>query len=212
MSDLQILTCEQGTEEWHRARAGIPTASEFATVMASGRGGGESKTRRTYLLKLAGEIITGQPSESYSNAHMERGHAMEPDARELYALKHDADPQLVGFVRNGMKGCSPDSLIGSAGLLEIKTKLPHLHIDCLLRGEFPAEHKAQCQGALWVCEREWIDIAVYWPKLPLFEKRAYRDEAYIRALAQAVDDFNAELADVVERVRTYGAAPLAAAA
>ena len=61
-------------------------------------------------------------------------------------------------------------------MMEVKTKLPHLALECLLRGEFPTEHKAQCQGALWVAEREWIDLVAYWPKLPLFVARAYRDE------------------------------------
>ena len=201
---MEVFTCAQNSEDWLKARMGIPTASEFATVMATGRDGGASKTRKSYMLKLAGEIITGQPSEGYSNAHTERGHDMEPEARDLYAFTRRADPQLVGFIRNGSKGASPDSLIGNDGLLEIKTKLPHLHIDCLLRDEFPAEHKAQCQGALWVSEREWIDIAVYWPGLPLFVKRATRDEEYIAKLSDAVDQFNTELAEVVERVRRYG--------
>lgn len=204
---IQIFDVDQGSDEWFAARAGIPTASEFATVMASGKGGAESKTRRTYMLKLAGEIITGETVEGYTNAAMDRGHVMEPDARNMYALMTDAAPELVGFMRNGAKGCSPDALIGNDGVLEIKSKLPHLLIDILLRDEFPADHKAQCQGALWVAEREWIDIAVYWPKLPLFIKRAYRDEAYIAAMSSAVDQFNDELAAVVEQVQHYGMTP-----
>jgi hypothetical protein len=208
---LKVFDCDQNRAEWFEARRGIPTASEFSTVMASGRGGGESKTRRTYMLKLAGEIITGEVQEGFSNAHTERGHVMEPDARNLYALMTDTEPQLVGFIRNGDKGASPDSLLGENGLLEIKSKLPHLLIDVLLKDEFPSEHKHQCQGALWVSEREWIDIAVYWPKLPLFIKRAYRDEAFIKELSSAVDVFNEELAGVVEQVRKYGLSdPLAA--
>ncbi len=206
---IQIIDCEQGTPEWFAARLGIPTASEFSTVLASGKAGAESKTRRTYMLKLAGEIITGEPMERISNAAMERGHEMEPDARNLYALLHDADPELIGFIRNGQKGCSPDALIGSNGLLEIKTKAPHLHIDALIRDSFPAEHVAQCQGALWVSEREWIDLAMYWPKLPLFVKRAYRDEAYISRLSDEVDLFNDQLADLVEQVSRYGMAEAA---
>ncbi|MFC3705658.1 lambda exonuclease family protein [Devosia honganensis] len=201
---IQIFDCDQNSSEWYEARRGIPTASMFATVMAKGRSGGESLTRKKYLYKLAGELLTGDVQEGYSNAHMERGHEMEPDARNMYALMTDAQPELVGFVRNGPKGASPDSLVGDAGMLEIKTKLPDLLIDVLLRDEFPAEHKAQCQGALWVAEREWIDIAVYWPKLPLFIKRAYRDEAYIADMSRAVDAFNSELAEVVEKVRKYG--------
>lgn len=209
---MQIIECEQGTSEWHLARAGIPTASMFATVMASGSGGGESKTRRKYLHQLAGEIITGEPTDGYSNAHMERGKALEPEARRTYAFMADADPQQIGFIRNGQKGASPDSLIGSDGSLEIKTKLPELLIDCLLSDTFPAEHRKQCQGVLWVAEREWIDLAVYWPKMPLFVKRAYRDEKLIREIAEAVDKFNEDLAAVVDRIRRYGVEPARIAA
>lgn len=202
---IQIIECEQGSAEWFACRAGLPTASEFHTVMAKGRDGGASLTRKTYMLKLAGEILTGEPMENYSNVHMERGKIMEEEARDAYAFMKDSDPLRVGFIRNGDTGCSPDSLIGESGLLEIKTKLPHLLIDCLLKDEFPPEHKAQCQGALWVSGREWIDIAVYWPKLPLFVKRATRDEGYIANLAGAVSHFNAELKLTVEKIRRYGA-------
>jgi hypothetical protein len=202
---MRVFDCEQGSPEWFDVRKGIPTASEFATVMASGRAGGESKGRRTYLLKLAGEVLTGEPMESFTNHHMERGKLMEDEARRFYAFMADAEPQQVGFIRNDTAGASPDSLIGDDGLLEIKTKLPHLMIDVLLKDEFCAEHKAQCQGQLWVSGREWVDLAVYWPGLPLFVKRAYRDEPYIAAIGAAVDAFNAELAEVVERVRAYSA-------
>ncbi|MDX1117063.1 exonuclease [Sinorhizobium medicae] len=200
---IEVFNCDQGTSAWFQCRAGIPTASMFSTVMASGRGGGESKTRAKYMRQLAGEIITGKPIEGYSNHHMERGHEMEPEARDLYAFATDTAPVQVGFVRNGNKGCSPDSLIGENGMLEIKTKLPDLLIECLERDDFPPEHRAQCQGALWVAEREWIDITVYWPGMPAFIKRAYRDEPYIKTMAGAVDQFNDELAALVERVRSY---------
>lgn len=208
---IEVFDCPQNSPEWYTVRAGIPTASEFATVMASGRGGGESKTRKTYLYRLAGEIVTGQPTEGYRNPDMDRGHVMEPEARNLYAFMKDADPQLIGFIRNGQKGCSPDALIGNDGLLEVKSKLPHLLIEAMFRGDFPPEHKAQCQGALWVAEREWIDCAVYWPGLPLVVERAYRDEPYITNLSRAVSIFNEELAEIVARVRAYGAPAEAAA-
>jgi hypothetical protein len=198
---MQIFTCDQGSEEWVKARLGIPTASEFHTVMAKGKDGGDSKMRRTYMLKLVGEILTGEQMDGYSNHHMERGKAMEEEARDLYAFMTDTSPECVGFIRNGDKGCSPDSLVGDKGLVEIKTKLPHLQVDCLLGGRVPPDHKAQCQGALWVAEREWIDFVSYWPGLPLFVIRETRDEEYIGKLASAVDSFNDELAQMVDRVR-----------
>lgn len=196
---IQIHEMPQGTPEWFAARLGLPTASQFATVMASGRGGAPSKTRQTYLYKLAGELLTGEPMDSFSNAHTERGHVMEPEARQFYAFMRDAEPELVGFITNGPKGCSPDSLIGKDGMLEIKTKLPHLMIAAHEHGGFPPEHVAQCQGQLWVAEREWVDLICYWPRMQPLIVRAYRDEDYIKSLSAAVDQFNDELAALVEK-------------
>ncbi len=202
---IKVFDVEQGSDDWLRARMGLPTASEFSTILARGRSGGESKTRRTYMLKLAGEILTGEPMESYSNHHMERGKEMEAEARNLYAFLIEGDLKRVGFIQNGPKGCSPDALIGEKGMLEIKTALPHVLIDLHTRNDFPPEHFAQCQGALWVAEREWIDIAVYWPKLPLFVHRAYRNEDFIKTLSAGIDDFNTELSQTVAYMRRMGA-------
>lgn len=201
---LEIINCEQGSEDWFRSRMGIPTASEFSTVMAKGKA--ESKTRRTYMLKLIGERMTEQPMESYSNHHMERGKIMEAEARNFYAFQTDNEPELVGFIRNGEKGCSPDSLIGPDGLLEIKTKLAHLQLAVLLAGTLPSEHKAQVQGQIWVAEREWCDFCSYWPGLPLFVTRVHRDEEYIKGLAVGVDKFLSEMNDLQEQIKQRYAA------
>lgn len=201
---MQIIECDQGSPEWFQARAGVVTASEFQTLLMKGKGGGESLTRKTYMRKLAGEIITGEPTESFTNVHMERGKAMEAEARDLYAFMSDCDPHQVGFIKSGRKGASPDSLIGNDGGLEIKTRLPHLMIELLEKNEVPSEHTAQIQGGMWVAEREWWDFVAYWPKLPLFVKRVYRDEAYIKTLAAAVDQFNDDLDALVSRIRSYG--------
>ena len=201
---LEIFTFEQGKPEWFAARAGIPTASEFDTVMAKGRsGGGRGETSKKYMRTLLGELLTGTVQESYSNAHMQRGTAMEPQAREMYAmLNDDADIKQVGFMRNGRKGASPDSLVGNNGLLEIKTKMPHLQIEVLLAGTFPVEHKAQVQGQLWIAEREWCDFMSYWPGLPPFITRVFRDDQYIRGLAVEIDLFNMEMDDMRAKIES----------
>lgn len=204
---VEIIDCIQGEDAWYRARLGIPTASRFATVLAKGKGGAESLTRAQYLRTLTAEIITGEPGESFESDAMRRGKVMEAEARRKYAFLHDADPECVGFIRNGQTGASPDALIGDDGLIEIKTKRGDILIDVLLKNELPPEHKAQVQGALWVAEREWIDFIAFWPGLPLFVKRCYRDDTYINTLHQAVTLFNEELAEMVERVRRYGEPP-----
>lgn len=197
MSQIIIVDCEQNDPAWFAARMGIPTASNFAKVLAKGEG----KTRRRYLLDLAAERITGDHGESYSNEHMERGHALEDEARQLYAFQCDADPQRVGFIRNDSvrAGASPDSLLDADGVLEIKTKLGALQIEVLEQNRLPPEHVAQVQGQLWVSGRQWCDFVSYWPKLPLFVKRVERADAYIATLAQAVADFNGELDAIVAK-------------
>lgn len=197
---MQIINCEQGTPEWVQARLGIPTASEFSTVLAKGEG----KTRRRYLLRLAGEIITGDAEESYTNVHMERGKIMEDEARKMYTFINDAQCQRVGFIRNGNTGCSPDSLIREDGGVEIKTALAHIQVDRLLKNELPSEHRAQVQGFLLVTDRAWCDFVSYSPKLPLLVVRVQRDNGYIANLKGEIDRFNDELAQIVESIRRYG--------
>lgn len=197
---IQIYEMDQGGEEWASVRLGIPTASKFATVMAKGEG----KTRSEYMRKLAGERLTGEPMDSYTNNHMERGKVMEDEARELYAFIHDADIRRVGFIRNGAKGASPDGLIGTDSGLEIKIALPHIQIERLERGTVPPEHKAQVQGNIWIAAREKWAFMSHWPKLPPLIVTAYRDEAYIKTMSDEIDRFNDELEAMVERIRGYG--------
>ena len=201
---MQIIECEQGSDEWHRARMGIPTASEFKTLIGVKKDARDKVTRRKYMMRLAGEIITGEPEPTYSNGHMERGQEMEAEARDFYSFMTNTEAIRVGFIRNRNAGCSPDSLIRTNGALEIKTALPSVVGEAILKGEFPPEHKPQCQGVLLVAEREWIDLLVYWPKMPPFLVRANRDEKYIAELSAAIAQFNDELAEVVNRLKSWG--------
>lgn len=202
---LQIFTFDQNSPDWYEARRGIPTASEFDQILTAPKSkGGESKTRRTYMNKLAAEKITGELTDRVSTKAMDRGKAWEPAAREAYSFITEEEVELIGFVRNGDVGCSPDGFIGKNGGLEIKTVQNHQQIELLRVGLFPEEHKAQVQGGLWVCEREFWDFVSYCPALPPFIKRVYRDEGYIANLAGQVAKFNDELQETVEKIRRYG--------
>lgn len=194
---LEIINCEQNSDEWIEARAGIITASAFKDVLAGGAG----KTRRTYMMKLAGEIITGDPTESFSNGYMERGHELEETAIELYSDRFGAVVEKVGFWRNGIYGCSPDGVIGDDGIIEVKTKGAHIQGELLLKGLVPNEHKAQVQGSMFVSGRKWVDFVSYCPKMPMFIKRVKRDEDYIDELKIKLGVFNQELQVVVSQLR-----------
>ena len=198
MDELRIFDCEQNSPEWHECRRGIVTASRFADVLAKGQG----ITRRKYLYTLVGEVLTGDCAESFTNQHMERGHEMEVDAINLYAFDRDVEPVTVGFMRRGRAGCSPDRLLGDFGMIEVKSKLPHLQLEVLERDVVPREHIAQIQGQLWISGRNWCDFVSYWPRLPLFVKRVERDEMYIDRLAASVAYFVGELDALVAKYGT----------
>jgi hypothetical protein len=209
MNALVILDdFDQGSELWFQARAGIPTSSEFKTVMREGKEGSASVTRAKYLSQLAGEIITGDPApEGYSNAFMERGKELEDEARDYFALKRNIEPHRVAFVRNDdmRAGCSPDSLIGDDSGLEIKVAIPAVQIERLQWNRLPPEHVAQVQGSMWITGRSSWSFVSYCPKLPPLILDVPRDEAKIAEIAKAVAAFNEELENLVTSIRAFQA-------
>lgn len=198
-TNLEIFDYEQGSPEWFECRRGIPTASKFSAVLA----GGSGKTRYNYMNMLAEEILSGKIAEGFISEHTDRGKVMEEEAREFYKRLADEEVSLVGFLRNGRKGSSPDALVGQTGGLEIKTALPHIQTERLKRGKLPNEYKAQVQGNLMISERDWWDFLSYWPDMPVFRTRVYRDEAYIQNLSAEIDRFNEELDEMVQDISEY---------
>jgi YqaJ-like viral recombinase domain len=210
-NQLVIHSFEQGSDEWFKARLGIPTASNFGIIMADGREGSPSITRAAYLNRLAGEIITGVPAEeTFKSKAMERGNEMEPAAIADYEWRRDTKVTRIGFATNfsGLKlcGASPDGLIDFDGGLETKTMRPALMIPLLLRGAtMPPEHRAQVQGNMLVLERAWWDFKIFYPGMPDFTVRVARDDAYIRELQGQIERFNFDLKQLVKQLRSMGA-------
>ena len=177
---MQQIDIPQGTQEWLQQRLGIITASNMHKVLTGGKG----KTRRSYMNQLIGEIMSGEPAESFSNAYIERGHALEPEARTLYEIESGNTVVETGFISTGFKewriGYSPDGLVGDDGLIEIKTKTAALQVEVLRNQVVPAEHIAQIQTGLFVTGRKWLDFISFCPMLPIFIKRVFTEEEYIR--------------------------------
>ncbi|EJF78967.1 hypothetical protein MCO_00574 [Bartonella sp. DB5-6] len=198
-----IIDCIQGTAEWKQARNGLITASLFEMVIAQKKQGQKTSRYHSVLMKLAGERITGKTVDEGATLSMRRGTELEPSARRLYGTLTQTQPECIGFVLadDRMKGFSPDAFVGKNGLLEIKTKKPEILIPHFYQKSFPAEHKAQCQGGLWIAQREWIDLMLYWPDMPPLIKRAYRDEVYIRKLESEISRFNEALEIMVQKIK-----------
>jgi hypothetical protein len=199
---IRVVECVQNSPEWYQARCGLITASQLDKVLSTKRG---DLTRSRYMRTLASELVTGVPGENFTTPAMERGHALQAEAEAAYAFVTDTEVSHVGFLINDhlALGCSPDGLLGSAGILEVKTKRGDIMVDVLLRDEVPAEHIPQCQGLCWIAEREWVDLVCYWPGMPLFMRKVPRDEHYINMLASEVERFKCELDEMVTRIQRY---------
>jgi len=200
---MQIITdLEQGSPEWLAIRMGIVTMSNIGALLVNGKGeSGFGAEAFSYMNTLIGERITQEIADPFKgNFHTERGHLLEPKARALYEAQTDLSCKQVAIILNKGCGYSPDSLVGDDGLNEIKTKLPKMQVEVILSDEVPKEHIPQCQGGLWLSEREWIDFISYWPGMPLFVKRLYRDEEMIRKMDERVKTFYEILEDRMNRV------------
>ncbi|MCV4287917.1 YqaJ viral recombinase family protein [Pseudomonas capsici] len=197
-----IIDAEQGTPEWLALRLGFVTCSELDCLLVNGKGeAGFGVAAFTYMDQLIGERITGEAAElPFQTKATIRGHEQEGVALWLYEAREDVQTSSVGIILNHGIGYSPDALVGDKGLTEVKTKLPKFQVSVILAGEVPKEHVAQCQGGLWVSEREWIDFISYWPGMPLFVKRMYRDEALIRKISERVKTFYEILDERMNRV------------
>lgn len=183
----------QNSPEWYAVRCGVITSSNFSKVMAKGEG----KTRRKYMLGLAGERIRGMAGDAFTNDYTKRGHDFEDAALELYKERTGNDAVKVGFIRNGAFGGSPDAVVGEDGGLEIKTRSADLQAELLLDGDVPSEHKAQIMGNLFVSGRAWWDFCSYCPGMPFFHKRVVRDEMYIAGMKRELEKFDEELKQLV---------------
>lgn len=197
---LEVYDCPQGSEEWRQARVGVVTCSELSKVLAKGQG----LTRAKYMRQLAGEIITGQPAYAFQgNVHTERGTEQEPIARDLLQDYVGKPIEITGFIKNLdlRLGCSPDGLIGEDEGCEIKSCLADIQIERLEKGGVPSEHRAQVEGSILATGKSSWTFFSFSPGLPPLLVKATLTDERRREITDALAEFNAELDDMVERVK-----------
>jgi putative phage-type endonuclease len=193
------LNMQQGTDAWKRERLGRVTASKIADVLATtSKGWGAS--RANYAAQLICERLTQTPTEMFVSAEMRWGTETEPQARLAYELMTGCDVLQIGFVKHPsvpMSGASPDGLVETDGLLELKCPLSATHIETLLSEKIPAKYIQQMQWQMACTGRQWCDYASFDPRLPaemqLFVKRVPRDSLAITQLEREVSVFLAEI-------------------
>lgn len=197
---MKVYDFEQYTPEWWQIRLGIPTASCFDRIITP-KTKKPSKSAQTYAYELAGELLAGFSEESYANDYMDRGTALESEARNFYELVHDVEVRQVGFCMADNYGCSPDGLIGDDGGLEIKcpkmtTHVMYLHKDNLVQSHYP-----QVQGALLVTGRKWWDIMSYYPGLEPVIRRVTPDKEYLDILKPLIDRLVNDVETITKEIK-----------
>lgn len=183
---MRVNNFEQGSQEWLQSRLGKPTASNFGKLITPT--GKPSASAEGYINELVAQRITGEIPEFFKSEAMERGNELEPHAKASYEFTHDIEVVEVGLCLHDDFECgaSPDGLIGDDGGIEIKCPLPHTHVAYLRGGEVPSKYIPQIQGCMWITGREWWDFMSYHPSMQDLIVRVYRDEAYIKKLADIV--------------------------
>jgi len=201
----------QGDSEWIQQRLGLLTASRFADLMAKTKTG-PSASRKNLITRLTIERLTGCYMQTYQNDAMTRGIELEAEARKAYEDHQLVAVEQVDYIPHPdywFVGCSPDGLVGTDGLVEIKSPSAEAkHYEALRYGSHAVEYKWQILGQLWVTGREWNDAVSYDPRFVGHELaivRVYRDEKAITELEKECIAANEEIEAQLEWFRNRAA-------
>ena len=194
----------QGTEDWNDARRGLVTASAIGALLTATGKVASNEGSRTLTNLLAAERITGYTDPTYQSDDMLRGLMDESLATAKYAEHYDVEVAELGFMTRGFTseidgstfviGCSPDGLVGDDGMLEVKSRRQKKHLATILADAVPPENWMQCQSALLVSGRSWLDYVSWCGGMPMWCTRVLPDHDLHAAMVEAVEQFEARVA------------------
>ena len=185
----------QGTDAWMRQRANKITASVVGKIV-TGQGKDE------VLRDMVREAL-GYPRAFQGNVATDWGHQHEDEARTEYAFATGNAVTETGFhlhPEHDWLGASPDGLVGSDGLVEIKCPYKLRDADTVPDGLLELDsqhlywHQMQCQMA--VLDRAWCDFAVWCPG-DIQMVRYYREPTWLGIALDTCLPFLAYLKDVL---------------
>lgn len=199
---MKIYDFPQGSDAWHKARAGIITASHLAKILTKKD---VSKQFDAYENRLVFERLTGHPIDDFKGSYwIERGKELEGDAVKFYEMTYGVDCTHAGLIVNdeGTFGASPDFLVGEDAGGELKCPSPAVHIGYLLKPEsLYADYFHQVQGNLFASKRKWWDVISYHPDLKPATYRATPDYAYMARLNQRIKETEQNILNKIAQIQ-----------
>lgn len=192
-----IHTMEQRSEEWYQVKLGKFSASMIAKLLMS-------KTTQGYndaIDQVVYERVTGNRISSFASSDMQYGIDNEPLAKRDYMLKNFTYVRQVGFIENNeWSGVSPDGLIGSEGMIEIKCPKYNTQLRLLRDCEVQKDYEMQMQFQMFVSGRQWVDFYSWRHDLEPFQKRYFRNEGIITILK---NELEIAITKAIVRIKQY---------
>ena len=191
----------QRTPEWIEIKRGKMSASNADTILANGKG------LETYIYSLMAEYYSKGEKVHYTNADIERGILLEPEAKIEFQFYTGLDIKEVGYVEfNEYILVSPDGLIGDDGLIEIKCPNDSIYFKLLLSNNIKPEYIAQMQMQLYVTDRQYCYFVSYNPNFEksLYIKKITRDEEMIEKLKKGLERGTQLIKEIKENFRKVG--------
>ncbi|CAL62439.1 putative phage-related exodeoxyribonuclease [Herminiimonas arsenicoxydans] len=182
-----FINCEQGTEEWHKARCGVITASKFRDAVETTAKGKPTSKSELYAAQVALERISGLPCDEVFNSwQMRRGTELEPKARMEYEARTGnlASESGVVLTDDRLFGYSTDGELNDDGIIEIKCLASAIGVLQMWRDQDLSDYMHQMQGGMWITGKKYCDFVMYAPQLEsvgkqLYTQRVERDEKFI---------------------------------
>lgn len=202
--DFKIIDCQQGGDEWHKARLGKITASVFSKVIT--KTGKLSASAEEIVNRAVAEIIVGEPDETFQTDSMLRGQSLELEALEYFNFTYGYKFVKCGFIDSGKGyGVSPDGIDLPVEIgLELKCPEAHTHLSYLASKALPDKYMQQVQGAMYVTGFESWVFGSYHPDLPCFSVVVKRDpkimdafNEHLPALCKKINDRHLELKELI---------------
>ena len=198
---IEFIHGDQGTEAWFKLRLGSIGGSSASDLLAGGAG----KTRKKLMRRLAGEILTGTNTPTFTSPAMEEGSRREAESRDFLSFHIGEEIQECSVITNSdIPGChySPDGYIPeSKTLIELKNPIPTTQIELLETEKIPKKYMDQMNHGILISGYDRCVFCSYVPGIRPFIQTVERDEKKIDELKDAIEVFVAELETLVEKLR-----------
>jgi len=197
---MRVHFFEQYSDEYWAFRLGKLSASQSKKLVTST---GKLGTWQDYIYKTCAELETKYYEETTNTRAMQRGHELEPIARESFSLIHNLEVVEVGIVEADHTPliCSPDGMGENFGL-EIKCVNAGAHLRYRTEGVLPTEHKCQVFTSLYICDEvDYWYFFSYHPDMRSFTFKQTRDcEDYQNYIA-ALQKYTPKFIDAMDKIK-----------